>query len=153
MEEFLKSVQVEASLYGMALNMVKTEILAENGSTPPVYFVDGTPVPASESVKYLGSHITWSNPTNNAIDARKACSAAALLLLGFCIISSVDSMLPICYYSSCYMPAAAALELSISFFCCRFAAAFSFDIAATSSFCYCCCFAAATAAFAAASPY
>ena len=56
----------------MEFNMAKTEILAENGQTPPVYFVDGTPVPSSKSVKYLGSQITWSNPTKKAIDARKA---------------------------------------------------------------------------------
>ena len=62
MEEILKSVQVEASPYGMERNVAKTEILAESGSTPTVYFVDGTPVPSSESVKYLGSQITWSNP-------------------------------------------------------------------------------------------
>ena len=52
--------------------MTKTELLADNRSTPPVHFVDGTPVPSSDSVKYLGSHITWSNPTKKAIDARKA---------------------------------------------------------------------------------
>ena len=72
MKECLKSVQVAASLYGMELSMAKTEILADSGSTPPVYVVDGTPVPSSDSVKYLGSHITWSTPTKKAIDARKA---------------------------------------------------------------------------------
>ena len=72
MEGFWKSVQVEASLYGMELNMVKAEILADSASTPPVYFVDGTSVPSSESVKHLGSQVTWSNLTKKAIDARKA---------------------------------------------------------------------------------
>ena len=72
MEEFLKSVQVEASLYGMELIMAETEVLADTGSTPPAFFVDGTPVPSSDSIKYLRSHITWSNLTKKAIDARKA---------------------------------------------------------------------------------
>ena len=81
MEEFLKSFQVEANLHGMELNMAKKEILADNGSTPPVCFVDGTPVPSSDSVKYLGSHITWSNPTKKAIDARKALAHTGYMKL------------------------------------------------------------------------
>ena len=80
MEYFLKSVQVEASLYSM-LNMAKTELLADNGSTPPVYFVDGTPVLSSGSAKYLGSHITCFNPTQKAIDARKALTHSRYMKL------------------------------------------------------------------------
>ena len=72
MEESLKYLQVEASLYGMELNVAKTEVLADSGSTPLVSFVDGTQVPSSQSVKYLGSQVTWSNPSKKAIDARKA---------------------------------------------------------------------------------
>ena len=64
-----KDLQIEASLYGMSVNLNKTEILANAGSTPPIYFVDGTPASSSESIKYL---VTWSNPTKKATDARKA---------------------------------------------------------------------------------
>ena len=42
MEEFLRTVQVEASFYGMELNLDKTELLEGSEVTPPIYFVDGT---------------------------------------------------------------------------------------------------------------
>ena len=44
MEQFLKYVQVEASLYGMQLNPTKTEILEGLGEQNPICFVDGTVV-------------------------------------------------------------------------------------------------------------
>ena len=59
-------------IYMCVLRERKRVRVADNGSTQPVYFVAGTPVPSSDSVKYLGSQIAWSNPTKKAIDERKA---------------------------------------------------------------------------------
>ena len=55
-EEYLKQLQVEASLYGLLLNLTKTQPLKHPKLENSVLqFADGDPVPAAESVKYLGS--------------------------------------------------------------------------------------------------
>ena len=105
MEEFLKSVQVEASLYGMEINMAKTELLADNGSTPPVYFVDGTPVPSSDRVNYLSSHLTWSNPTQRAIDARKALAHTRYMKLQLVWRSRLSRATKVKIYQASIVPA------------------------------------------------
>ena len=81
MEEFLRTVQSEASLYGMALNLSKTEILQGLESTTPIYFIDGTQVPDVDKAKYLGSQVSWTNPSKTAIDARKALAHSSYMKL------------------------------------------------------------------------
>ena len=81
MEEFLRTVQVEASLYGMELNLSKTELLEGPEATPPMYFVDGTAVSEKHKVKYLGSQVSWTTPTKTAIDARKALAHSSYMKL------------------------------------------------------------------------
>ena len=49
LEEYLKHLQVEASLYGLLLNLVKAELLEHPKYTQdPPSFVDGTPVKTSQ---------------------------------------------------------------------------------------------------------
>ena len=81
LEEFLRTVQVEASLYGMELNLSKTELLSNEGATTPIYFVDGTQVSSVDRAKYLGSQVSWTSPTKTAIEARKALAHASYMKL------------------------------------------------------------------------
>ena len=81
LEEFLRIVQVEASLYGMELNLDKTEFLEGSEATPPIYFVDGTRVKETDKAKYLGSQVSWTKPTKTAIDARKALAHSSYMKL------------------------------------------------------------------------
>ena len=47
-EEYLKHLQVEASLYGLLLNLTKTELLKHpKYSDEPLHFSNGDPVPVS----------------------------------------------------------------------------------------------------------
>ena len=68
LEEYLNTLQVEASLYGLLLNFTKTELLRHprllNGQ---VSFTAGSAVPVADSVKYLGSLVSWEKPTLTAI--------------------------------------------------------------------------------------
>ena len=73
MNDILKAIEVEATLYGMLLNKEKTVSLEYNADAPQVlYFADGSPVPITTDTKYLGSQVTWDKATKHAIEARKA---------------------------------------------------------------------------------
>ena len=62
-EEILKAVQVEATLYGLELNLEKTELLAHPlDSEGYVQSADGTTVTEVNQSKYLGSSVSWSPP-------------------------------------------------------------------------------------------
>ena len=76
-QEFLRTIQVEASLHGLILNKDKTELLSVGEEQPKVTFVDNTPVKVVTAAKYLGSLISWDNPTKTAIKARKDKAVAA----------------------------------------------------------------------------
>ena len=68
LEEYLKTLQVEASLYGLLLNFTKTELLRHPKLMDgQVKFTEGNPVPIADSVKYLGSQVSWEKPTLTAI--------------------------------------------------------------------------------------
>ena len=80
--EFLKALQVEATLYGMLLNPVKTEHLPHPQATPQtLHFANGDPVPQAEASKYLGTKVTWDAPTKAAIEDRKAKGHTAYMKL------------------------------------------------------------------------
>ena len=73
LESYLHALQQEAQPYGLELNLTKTELLVHPSFTPPPpKFLNGDPVPQAMSVKYLGSQITWNNPTVHALFARSA---------------------------------------------------------------------------------
>ena len=81
-EEFLRAIQVESSLYGLALNHTKTELLTHPQAMPGnIHYVNGDPVENVDEAKYLGTQVAWSNPTKIAIEARKNKSHVAYLKL------------------------------------------------------------------------
>ena len=58
LQSILHQVEKEAALYGMTLNTDKTELLYPPDHTAPtMYFLNGSQVPTSTQVKYLGP---WS---------------------------------------------------------------------------------------------
>ena len=73
--------------------------------TPPVYFVDGTPVPSSDRVNYLSSHLTWSNPTQRAIDARKALAHTRYMKLQLVWRSRLSRATKVKIYQASIVPA------------------------------------------------
>ena len=68
--EYLRNVQSEATLYGLFLNFTKTEYLKTQHNNTPPSFIDSTPTPTNEKIKYLGSMVSWNNPTLEAINHR-----------------------------------------------------------------------------------
>ena len=72
-QEILKAVQVEASLYGLELNLDKTELLA-HPQDPDGYvqFVDGFTVTEVQQSKYLGSSVSWQHASKTAIQQRQS---------------------------------------------------------------------------------
>ena len=76
--EYLKHLQVEASLYGLLLNLEKTELLEHpKYNQEPLTFADGTPVKTNHVVKYLGSQVSWHKPTLTAIQHRMSLASIA----------------------------------------------------------------------------
>ena len=81
-QEFLKHVQVEATLYGLSLNLTKTEALTHPQTEySAITFSDGTQVPEAGQVKYLGALISWTQPVKIAIEDRKRKAHIAYLKL------------------------------------------------------------------------
>ena len=77
-EEYLCHLQSEALLYGLLLNLEKTEMLDHpRRSTPPPRFIDGTSVKTNDQVKYLGSLISWHKPTLTALQHRVSLANTA----------------------------------------------------------------------------
>ena len=69
--EYLKHLQVEATLYGLLLNFTKTELLRRPKlEDNQIHFANGDPVPITESAKYLGSLVSWKKPTLTALHHR-----------------------------------------------------------------------------------
>ena len=60
LQAFLTELEHQSRLYGMHLNQTKTELLTDPRKPPPIVrFLDGTPVPTTTQIKYLGSMIAW----------------------------------------------------------------------------------------------
>ena len=60
LQKFQDTVEIESELYGMHLNITKTEVLEDpRFDTPILYFKNGYQVPVSTKVKYLGVHVSW----------------------------------------------------------------------------------------------
>ena len=63
LQHILHEIEAQAALYGMKLNHSKTEILQDPRKPPSkISFLDGSPVPTTTQVKYLGSLISWIKP-------------------------------------------------------------------------------------------
>ena len=77
-QAFLSSLEEQATLYGMNLNHTKTELLVDPRRVPPrIIFKDGTAVPTTTQIKYLGSMISWSKPFEVAFKHRAALAETA----------------------------------------------------------------------------
>ena len=78
MQQILSSLEVEASLYGMFLNSTKTELLIDPRYGPQtLLFQDRSQVPTADSVKYLGSLVSWNKPFETAFYHRRALTIEA----------------------------------------------------------------------------
>ena len=74
----LHALESEALLYGMSLNQSKTEMLINPASPEPKWsFLNGDPVPTTEVVKYLGSHVSWTKAFDTAFSYRRALAEEA----------------------------------------------------------------------------
>ena len=83
--ESLQAVQVEATLYNLMLNFDKTEVL-QDPNTPPIviHFADGTPATTVDKVKYLGTTVSWTHTTKQAIEARMQKTHSAYMKHNTC---------------------------------------------------------------------
>ena len=70
LQEFLRAVEVEASLYNLTLNKEKTELLVRTRTDPAIHFANGDPVPTTLESKYLGTLISWTTPPKIALKHR-----------------------------------------------------------------------------------
>ena len=78
LQSMLQALELQAFLYGMKLNHTKTELLRNPKlATPTVYFQNGSPVPTTTQIKYLGSMISWENSFAVALKHRAALAEAA----------------------------------------------------------------------------
>ena len=90
-QAFLSALEDQASLYGMALNHTKTELLVDPRRTAPrILFKDGTAVPTTTQIKYLGSIISWSKSFDAAFKHRAALAETAYKKLRLVWNSSVS---------------------------------------------------------------
>ena len=78
MQSFLNALESQAEFYGMSLNQTKIEILIPEGMTNPlIKFRNGTLVPTTTQIKYLGSMISWDNSFSISLKYRAALAEAA----------------------------------------------------------------------------
>ena len=77
-QSMLHALESEALLYGMSLNQSKTELLINPAFPEPKWnFLNGDPVPTTEVVKYLGSHVSWTKAFDTAFSHRRALAEEA----------------------------------------------------------------------------
>ena len=58
LQSFLRALEVQVDFFAMQLNQTKTELLVDpNLANPPIKFKDGTLVPTTTQIKYVGSMI------------------------------------------------------------------------------------------------
>ena len=61
LQRILTALESQAKKYGIHLNLTKTEILVDpRRAAPVISFEDGSPVPTTTQVKYLGSLVSWT---------------------------------------------------------------------------------------------
>ena len=89
----------------MSLNQNKTELLthpAQPHST--VKFSDGTSVPTTTQVKYLGSMVSWTKPFESAFFHRSALAEAAYKKLRLVWNSSLSRRTKLRIFQSVFIP-------------------------------------------------
>ena len=73
-----QGLQTQAKLSGMNLNQTKTEVLQDTKRPQnTLRFRDGTPVPTTTQIKYLGSMISWDKPFETAFKHRAGIAESA----------------------------------------------------------------------------
>ena len=78
LQSILHPVEKEAALYGMSLNADKTELFHSPDHTAPTpHFLNGSKVPTSTHVKYLGSMVSWKQSFGVAFKHRSALAEQA----------------------------------------------------------------------------
>ena len=78
LQSYLSALETQAALYGLSLNHKKTEVLHDSRRpTPKLHFQDGTTVPTTTQVKYLGSMVSWDKPFDVAFKHRAALAESA----------------------------------------------------------------------------
>ena len=98
LQSILRQVEEEAELYGMSLNADKTELLCHPDHTAPnMYFRNGSKVPTSTQVKYLGSMVSWQNSFSTAFKHRSALAEQAYKKLRLVWNSSLPIRLSYAY--------------------------------------------------------
>ena len=86
LQSYLSELELQALLYGMSLNQTKTEVLVDP-RRPPIRlkFQDGTPVPTTTQIKYLGSMISWDKPFEGSLSTQGSSSGNILQEVAFCL--------------------------------------------------------------------
>ena len=78
LQTYLSTLETLALEYGMHLNQQKTELLVHNEEDKTtLHFQDGSLVPTTPHIKYLGSMICWKNPFDMAFYHRRGLSEQA----------------------------------------------------------------------------
>ena len=78
MQKILSALEDEAALYGMFLNSTNTELLIDPRFGPQsLLFKDRAQVPTADSLKYLGSLVSWNKPFETAFYHRRALTVEA----------------------------------------------------------------------------
>ena len=78
LQSILTALEEQAELYGMFLNSTKTELLRNaKGDLGTLYFSNGSPVPTTTQVKYLGSMVSWEDSFSTALKHRAALAEVA----------------------------------------------------------------------------
>ena len=99
------SLETTAQYYGMSLNQTKTELLTHpSRSHSPIRFADGTAVPTTTQVKYLGSMVSWIKPFETAFFHRTALAEAAYKKLRLVWNSSLARRTKLRIYQSVFIP-------------------------------------------------
>ena len=74
----LRVIESEATLYGMFLSNTKTELLNHpDHPAAPLFFKDGSRVRAAEQVKHLSSQASWINPLQTAFYHRASIAESS----------------------------------------------------------------------------
>ena len=105
LQSHLSALEDIASEYGMSLNNIKTELLLKHDQpVTPLRFADGTLVPTSYTVKYLGSMINWQKPFEVAFRHRAVLAEEAYKKLRLIWNSTLSQHKKIRIFQSTFVP-------------------------------------------------
>ena len=105
LQSMLTTLETVAMEYGMRLNQVKTEMLHRpDHPTPAIFFQDGKLVPRKDTVKYLGSMISWNRPFDTSYKHRTALAEEAYKKLRLIWNSSLNDKAKLRIFQSIFIP-------------------------------------------------